>query len=54
MSKKPDAVKLEHFKLKFGTTKKKKMPKLTKAQQVKLHLKRWVAAVTPRKPNKQK
>ena len=54
LSKKPDAVKLEHFKLKFGTVKRKPAQKLTKAQQVKMHFQRWVAVVTPRKSTKKK
>lgn len=45
LSKKPNAIELDHFKLEFGTTEVKPVLKLTRAQLAKQSIARWCGLV---------
>jgi hypothetical protein len=49
LSKDPEAIKLDHFKIRFELVEKKPTPKLTRSQVSKRGLARWVGMLTPKK-----
>ncbi len=53
LSKKPNAIELDHFKLKFGLTEVKSVPKMSMADLAKQSIARWCGFVGLKKERKE-